>query len=199
MKLFYIMGKSASGKDTLYKLLMDKFKGELSPLVIHTTRPIRNGETNGIEYYFDDELEFHRLKNNGRILEERSYEVIFNSEHTTWYYYTVNDHQFGCGKNLLGIGTLESYQSIRNQFGSNVIPIFIDVSNPADRLRRAIDRESAQQKPNFVELCRRFIADEEDFSYDNLSANNITKTFYNENIDCCVKEVQQYINQKLYD
>ena len=42
-RIYYMMGKSASGKDTLYKLLLNRMP-ELKKVVIHTTRPKREGE-----------------------------------------------------------------------------------------------------------------------------------------------------------
>ena len=47
-KIYYMMGKSSSGKDTLYKELMQRLP-ELKPLVLYTTRPMREGERNGVE------------------------------------------------------------------------------------------------------------------------------------------------------
>jgi guanylate kinase len=59
-KLFYLMGKSASGKDTIYKKVKEEMP-ELKPIVIYTTRPIREGETEGVEYYFVDESKLQEL------------------------------------------------------------------------------------------------------------------------------------------
>lgn len=49
-KIFYVMGKSASGKDTIYKELRERIP-ELKTVVLYTTRPIRDGETEGVEYH----------------------------------------------------------------------------------------------------------------------------------------------------
>ena len=193
------MGKSASGKDTIYKRLLEQFDDKLHPLVIHTTRPPREGEKNGVEYYFDTVEDYFQFKDNDSILEERFYDVSVVGGSTRWYYYTVKDHQFELFENLLGIGTLESYMSIRNVFGSSIVPIFIDVSDTADRLCRAIARERKQAKPNYAELCRRFISDEEDFSVKNMNLAGIDKIFYNYNIEDCVQEIKRYIICKMYE
>ena len=42
-KIYYMMGKSSSGKDTLYKEVL-KALPKLKTLVLYTTRPIREGE-----------------------------------------------------------------------------------------------------------------------------------------------------------
>ena len=51
-KIFYIMGKSATGKDHLYEALAGREELRLNPIVLYTTRPIRSGEQNGREYFF---------------------------------------------------------------------------------------------------------------------------------------------------
>ena len=60
-KIYYLMGKSSSGKDTLYKELKKRFPG-LRQVILYTTRPIREGEQDGVEYHFvpAEKLEFYR-------------------------------------------------------------------------------------------------------------------------------------------
>ena len=50
-KIFYMMGKSSSGKDTVYKEIRKELP-ELKTLTLYTTRPMREGEKDGVEYYF---------------------------------------------------------------------------------------------------------------------------------------------------
>ena len=54
-KIFYIMGKSASGKDRIYSLLAAHKELNLKTLILYTTRPIRAGEQDGKNYYFVDD------------------------------------------------------------------------------------------------------------------------------------------------
>ena len=42
------MGKSASGKDSVYRELMKKFPFE--KIIMYTTRPMRQDEKNGVQY-----------------------------------------------------------------------------------------------------------------------------------------------------
>ena len=44
--IFYLMGKSSSGKDTVYSRILED--SELIPIVLYTTRPIRAGEREGV-------------------------------------------------------------------------------------------------------------------------------------------------------
>ena len=51
-KIYYLMGKSASGKDHIYENLIQETALDLKPFVLYTTRPIRSGEQDGREYFF---------------------------------------------------------------------------------------------------------------------------------------------------
>ena len=63
-KIFYFMGKSASGKDTIFKQIKERMPN-LKTIVIYTTRPIREGEQEGVEYYFVDEKRLAELEAQG--------------------------------------------------------------------------------------------------------------------------------------
>jgi len=75
-KIFCIIGKSSSGKDTLYKKIIENGELSLLRIVPYTTRPMRSDETDGKEYFFTDEAGFHRLKSACRIIEERTYRTV---------------------------------------------------------------------------------------------------------------------------
>ena len=68
-KIYYMMGKSSSGKDTLYGMLMKDEKLRLKTVVPYTTRPMRAGEENGVSYYFCDEDTVEKLEAEGKIIE----------------------------------------------------------------------------------------------------------------------------------
>ena len=67
-KIFCLMGKSACGKDTIYKHILSDGCLPLKTLIPYTTRPIRDGETNGVEYYFLTDEEQQLLEREGKIL-----------------------------------------------------------------------------------------------------------------------------------
>ena len=74
-----------------------------------------------------------------------------------------------------------------------VVPIYIEVEN-GDRLIRAIRREQEQETPKYKELCRRFLADEEDFSEEKIKEAEIDKRFVNDDLDLCVRNIINYVN-----
>ncbi len=188
-RIFYLMGKSASGKDTIYKRLLKECPG-LCPVVLYTTRPMRDGERQGVEYYFITEKKLNEFQIFGKIIEQRKYQTVAG----LWIYATVDDGSIGRNnKNYLAIGTLVSYKKLRDYFGENVVvPIYIAVRDDL-RIERALVRERQQKEPNYREICRRFLADEEDFSEEKLKECHIDKVYINENIDACIDEIKKII------
>lgn len=195
MKIIHIMGKSSSGKDTIYKILKQKLN--LNTYVPYTTRPIRTGEKDGIDYNFItfEEMQNRKNEKNSKVIESRQYNTIYG----IWEYATIEDKQFNMDEDILMIGTLESYNKLKlyfeNDLSKELIPIYIEVED-GKRLERALKREQEQEKPKYVELCRRFIADDKDFSKENLEKSKIEKKFINDNLEECVEEIINYINNE---
>ena len=183
-RIFYIMGKSSSGKDTIYNRIRSEEK--LLPVVLYTTRPMRENEENGREYHFVDRACFVKMKSEGKVIEER----IYNTIHGEWVYFTSKDSIDIEKGNCIGIGTLESYVKIKEHFGEAVVPIYIEVEDGL-RLARAVERERLQTNPKYAELCRRFLADSSDFSEEKLKEAGISRRFSNEGkIEECIDEIK---------
>ncbi len=193
-KIVYLMGKSSSGKDTVYKKLLKQNELLFHTVVLYTTRPIRAGETDGVEYHFTDEAGFQQLLQEGKVIEDRVYHTVQG----IWRYFTVAEKKnFRTEDNYLMIGTLESYEKVRAYFGKDkMIPIFIDLDDGV-RLQRALDRERAQDVPQYGEMCRRFLADEQDFSEERITAAGIKKRFVNNKLEGCLLEIIEYIKEEL--
>ncbi len=189
-KIFYIMGKSSSGKDTIYKQLMEDEELEFKEIVGYTTRPIREGETDGREYFFVSNAQMDKLREDGRIIEHRAYNTVYG----IWNYFTADDGQIDLEKrDYLLIGTLESYENICKYYGEGVmVPIYVYVDDGI-RLERALKREKMQKQPKYAEMCRRFLADEADFSEENISKNGIIRRFENNDLEVCLNEIKDYI------
>ena len=184
-KIFYVMGKSASGKDTLYQEILKRLP-QLQTVVPYTTRPIRIGEQNGREYFFTTQEELDRLLEDGKIIECRTYETMMGP----WSYFTADDGQIDIEhENYLMIGTLESYEKTRNYFGKEYLrPVYITVENGL-RLQRALDREKRQPSPRYDEVCRRYLADEQDFCQERLNQCGIEQSYDNENLSVCLEKI----------
>ncbi len=187
--IFCLMGKSASGKDTLYSKLLDDKELGLARIVPFTTRPIRSGEAEGREYHFTDKTGFESLLEEGKVIEYRCYHTC----HGDWYYFTVDQEIFLDSQDYLIIGTLESYIKIRDYYGADkVIPLYATLDDGI-RLERALKREQAQENPKYTEMCRRFLADDQDFSEDKLVAAGIVKRYINDDLYRCMDEMRDTI------
>jgi guanylate kinase len=184
-KIFYLMGKSSSGKDTMFKKLIEDKALGLKTIVGYTTRPMREGERDGVDYFFVDEEKMLLLEAEGKVIERRSY----NTVHGIWSYFTVDDGQVNLDSDdkYLLIGTLESYEKVRNYYGKEyLVPLYISVDDGL-RLQRALDRERQQDKPKYAEMCRRFLADEADFAKENIDRCEITVSYENVDLESCYK------------
>ena len=186
------MGKSSTGKDSFYKQLMSEKNLGLKKIVTYTTRPIRAQEKNGEEYFFVNDEKLARLEAAGKVIERRSY----NTVHGVWHYFTVCDEQIDLDNhNYVVIGTLESYVATKKYFGDEIlVPIYVEVEDGM-RLQRALDRERKQEKPKYREMCRRYIADSDDFSEENIEAAGIIRRFENDIFEKCLEEITGYIRQ----
>ena len=103
---------------------------------------------------------------------------------------TLDDLENAIGYNkYLIIATLEAYKKYISYYGKEmIIPIYIEVDDKT-RIHRAISREDTQAYPKYAEMCRRFLADEEDFSEEKLTDAGITKRYTNDVLLRCVEEI----------
>ena len=171
-RIFCIIGKSGTGKDTLYQELLNDEALPFERLVPCTTRPVRAGEQNGREYFFYTVEELRALEQAGKVIESRCYKTV----HGPWYYFTADDGQIDPARHsTLLIGTLVSYVALR------------------DYLQRALNRERAEESPKYRELCRRFLADCEDFSEEKIAEAGIERRFENDNLERCKNEIKEYL------
>ena len=193
-QIFVIMGKSATGKDTIYKRLVQEEALALKTVVPYTTRPIRAGETEGVEYHFVTEKQWATWLAEEKVIESRTYHTMLGD----WHYFTAEDGQIALEKhNYILIGTLEAYKQIRAYFGDEVVvPLYIELED-GERLQRALNRERQQKQPRYDELCRRFLADMQDFSEENVKQCGITKYYQNENLERCVQEITGDIQEMI--
>jgi len=194
-KLFVVMGKSAAGKDTVFKEITRRDLN-LKTVAGYTTRPIRDGEKNGGEYFFVTKEELRRLQESNKVIEHRAYDTM----HGVWDYFTVDDGQIDFNeRSSIMIGTLDTYRKIREYLGKDrVVPLYLEVEDGI-RLERALAREKTQKKPKYTELCRRFLADEEDFKEENLLVLGINKRYNNENSEICILNIEKDIRKNMED
>lgn len=190
-KIFCFMGKSASGKDTIFNQVAEDCPNILR-ITPYTTRPIRDGEIDGVQYHFVDIETYKRMVDDKEVIEARSYQTKYG----VWTYFTASKN-IDLNNNYMCINTLDGYNSLVKFFGEDkVVPIYIEVEDGI-RLERALQREKKEKVPKYFEMCRRFLADEEDFSLDNLMDANINIRFNNTDLVDCIIEIENYINSQM--
>lgn len=186
------MGKSASGKDTIYKKIKENM--DVKSYILYTTRPIRTGEKEGIDYHYISEEQMRKLEQEGKVIESRTYQTVQGP----WTYATIADEQLEQNGDLLTVGTLESYQKIKEYYkekeDTKLLPVYITVDEE-ERKKRAMEREEKQEHPNYHEVERRMKADNIDFSEENLKQAGIEKeqTFENYDLNTCIEKIINYI------
>jgi len=195
-KLYVIMGKSATGKDTVVEKLQgrlrEKYGKGLRQIVDYTTRPVREHEQDGIDYHFATIEQLEQLKEAGKVIECRCYQTV----HGPWYYFNVDDGQFDLEQeDCLLISTLEGYAQIKAYFGEEkVVPLYLEISDRT-RMHRALEREDQQSNPKYAEMCRRFLADSEDFNDARLQELGIEERYSNEDLEECLQMLEERIRR----
>ncbi len=191
-KIFLIMGPSSSGKDTIYKELKNLYP-EFKEIILYTNRPIRENEKDGIDYNFVSLDKINEMEKNNEILEKRKY----NTVHGLWVYATAKTNIDLINNNYIGINTLDGYESLKKYYKDDIIPLYIHVEDGI-RLRRALDREDKQENPKYAEMCRRYLADINDFNVDRLLDLEIDKLYDNsKDMETCINEISNKINEEL--
>lgn len=193
-KIVCLMGKSSTGKDTIFKEILREKKFPLKTIVPYTTRPIRRGEREGVEYFFVEVERYQELREQGKVIEERTYDTF----HGLWRYFTVDDGQLDLSQhNYILIGTLESYKGLKKYFGQDkLVPVMIELDDGV-RLQRALNRERRQNTPKYEEMCRRFLADSRDFSEENIREAGVDRRFQNHELRSCLEEIYGYLEESL--
>ena len=193
-KIFYLIGPSASGKDRLLGELKTHFQGRLRTMVMYTTRPIRSGEVPDESYHFITAEELEAQRAAGNVIESRTYQTVYGP----WTYATLDDGAIDLeASSYLMAGTLESYAQTLAYYGeAHVVPLYIEVE-PGLRLSRALARERAQAVPKYAEMCRRFLADEEDFSEEKQAQFRFPRKYVNDDFARCLDELSAAIEREL--
>lgn len=154
IKLIAIIGRSASGKDHLFRHAL-KNNPSLNPVIHYTTRPRRDGEVDGRDYFFVTETEFQRKEDN--------YEFFSITSFRDWRY-GVDSNSFDSNKVNIGIFNPFEISQLYGFFKDKFQLIIIETqAEEQARYNRSLERLSPFDEEGLKELCRRNLADEEDF------------------------------------
>ena len=154
-RLVLIVGKSSSGKDTIGKKLLECTESRSYEMLTPcTTRPMRDEESELNPYHFikDEQVDNEMIA-----------KTSFKTNHGIWYYGFVNE-TLDLNKNYIAIvnpGQIEELYK-RHSETHRIFLVFIEAKDEEERIVQAIKREERNKK-DYKELCRRFVADSEDF------------------------------------
>ena len=170
-KIVTLSGKAGAGKDRMMQEVLKVLREEspeftINEIVSCTTRPMREGEVEGKNYYFLTHEEFAERLADGTMVEA----TIFND----WCYGSCLEHMNENGINI-GVYNPEGVAILQSIPDIMVYSIFVDAPDKV-RLLRQLNRE---ENPDVKEIIRRFGADEADFSPDNLIDINFQYTVDN--------------------
>jgi guanylate kinase len=165
-KLIAIIGKSGSGKDAVYDECL-RLNSDLHAVTAYSTRPKREGESEGNPYYFITPTEFRK-----KILDK---EIVEYSVKNDWWYGT-EEAQYSKDKVNIGVYDVSRLPYLRDDERFNMIIYYIDASDK-ERLMRQLSRE---ENPNVEEIIRRYNNDVHDYRYTSIIPDVVLK---NQNID----------------
>jgi len=171
-KLYCLIGMSSSGKSTIEKELEKK---GLKRIISTTTRPIREGEKEGVDYHYAKKEDFLNSRDNRTLLENTTYRGWFYGIDTVY-----ND--FDLSKNdYVAVVNPNGFRQLLGTLGEdNIVSFYIHLDDK-ERLLRSLHRE---EHPDCKEICRRFISDidlfegidtEVDYCVENYNIHNALK------------------------
>lgn len=187
--IFYLVGRSCSGKDTLRSMILNDPELKLNPIIQCTTRPKRTGEVEGREYYFRTDRNFFDSLMDGKLIEYKRYKV---SNEEDWIYYTEKDAININKYNYIGIGPIGVYDNLKEKFGNSVVPIFLYVEEYL-LLYRSMEREDRRKEPDRLEACRRFVTDSKEFNMKEIKKRKMRIVDNNGEIENAFKDIKEYI------
>ncbi len=150
-KILALMGPSGSGKDTVLKEVLKKNPNDFHKIINCTTRPMREGEVNGVDYFFISPETFAEQVLN--------FDMIEATNFNDWFYGTSKDALVNNAINI-GVFSPEAVEALLESPEIELMVLELAASDKT-RLLRQLNREA---NPNVHEIIRRFKADEEDFA-----------------------------------
>lgn len=170
VKIFALIGEAGSGKDHLVKILAEQYPALFNEIISCTTRPKREFERDGVDYYFLSEDFFLERETTGEILASTFFK--------NWYYGILTDSLCEDTKINIGAFNLEEIKRLKTALKKRNIEFEMGIyrlaTTPKERLLRQLQRE---KNPDVDEIVRRYEADKRDFK--NVDTSLYAKYLFN--------------------
>ena len=148
--IYALIGRSGSGKSTLQNMISEHLN--IPKVILTTTRPMRQGERQDIDYHFISQEEFELRLEQNRFVETTAY--------NSWYYGT-DIQNIPNNNNCIVVANPLGYYQMLNKLKENNVTGIVIHSDDKMRMLNALNRE---KHPDVRELCRRFLSDENTYS-----------------------------------
>lgn len=182
-ELIIISGTTCAGKDTVVKKLLEK-NSNITKSTSYTSRPIRPGEENGINYYFITLEEFERKIEDDDFLE-------YAKVHTTYYGTPKKEvlNLINSGKDVILVIDVQGAQIIKEKYPETLL-IFILAPSMTEIKKRLISR-GAETKEQIIERFKS--------AYNEINeVNKYNYVVVNDDLDACVEKVNSIIISNKY-
>ena len=171
-RIIVLVGLSATGKDTVSKILKDQYKYNLIAPV--TTRPMKDGEVEGFPYKFVDVKTFKKWVEEGLFIETRYYDTFCNGEKDIWYYGSLKKDVEDDAKHVIVLD-FDGYQSFKQAFGNRVVGVYLylDYDERYERAKKRAGFEEKEWNRRLADDNRRIVRvnfDEYDIVIENLNS-----------------------------
>ena len=159
-KILFLCGKGGTGKDSVMGFLVRKYPDIFERFVITTTRPMRDGEVDGVDYHFCTREDFSRKVVNNEFCIVEYYNVVNGNSN----YYGVGDIPNSSDKVYVLCGTNTQYDKLKARYGGRVIGVYL-YNTAYTSLTRMLSRLRDRKESNVLEACRRVLSDSQDYMY----------------------------------
>jgi len=177
--LIVISGFSGAGKGTLVKRLLQKYDNYALSISM-TTRQPREGERDGVEYFFRDKEQFEAtIAQNGLI----EYACYCGNYYGTPKAYV--EEQLEAGKDVILEIEIQGALKVKEQFPESLL-LFVTPPSAAELERRLVGRGTESMEVIRKRLARASEESEGIEAYDYIVVNDV--------LDVCVDEVHHLVD-----
>lgn len=182
IKIVALFGESGAGKNRVQNAIFNTYPEFFHQIISCTTRPPRQGDKEGKDYYFMSEMEFLEHIFRDDFIEATS----FNN----WFYGTLLD---ALHPNKINVGVftpsgIEALMESSYYYNLKILPIYI-YADAKTRLIRSLQRED---NPDIEEIIRRYGTDKEDFADINFKFMTIENGSSKMNFADCARTIYNY-------